>query len=40
VAGPERDPFSIVRTIEELLGRKVVADFYKIEINGSGEQLL
>jgi hypothetical protein len=35
----ERGPLSLVRIIEELLERKVVAPVQKTEINGRGDSL-
>jgi hypothetical protein len=37
--GLERDPLSLVRITEELLGRKVAAPVYKTEINDCGNPL-
>jgi hypothetical protein len=37
--GLERGPLSLVRTIEELLERKVAAPVYETEINGLGDSL-
>ena len=39
VVGLERGPFSLVRSIEELLEKKVAAPVQKTEINGRGDPL-
>jgi hypothetical protein len=39
MVGLERGTLSLVRIIEELLERRVVAPIYKTEINGCGDSL-